>query len=67
MTTPTGMNSASASQSCHGDAGLTREWLAAPLARGCVLAAASLTLDCGPISDARDATGTVVETETIGD
>ena len=31
------------------------------------LAVASLPLACGPISDSRDATDTVVETETIGD
>ena len=31
------------------------------------LAVASLPLACGPISDSRDATETVVETETIGD
>ena len=40
---------------------------AAPLSLGCVLAAMSLSLACGPISDSPDATRTVVETETIGD
>ena len=40
---------------------------AAPFIRSCILAAASLSLACGPVSDSRDATDTVVETETIGD
>ena len=39
----------------------------APFARGCILAVASLPIACGPISDSGDATGTVVETETLGD
>lgn len=44
------------------------ERLAAAGASRClILAAVSLPLGCEPISDSRDATGPVVETETIGD
>ena len=72
MTTPTIRNSPPTSRSRGGAASLTRRvWLApsraARCTRGCVLAAASLPLACGPVADSRDAAGPVVETETIGD
>ena len=39
----------------------------APFGRACLFALASLHLACGEVSDSPDATGPVVETETIGD
>ncbi len=62
MTTPIIRNSPPTSHLRRGAAGRM-----APFIRGCILAAVSLPLACGPISDSGDATGPVVETETIGD
>ncbi|MDE2875265.1 MAG: hypothetical protein OXU69_15925 [Gemmatimonadota bacterium] len=72
MTTPTVWNSSPTPHSRRSAADLNRRgWLGAsrppPFARGYVLAAASLSLACGPIADSRDGAGPVVETETIGD
>ncbi len=72
MTTPTIRNSPPTPHSCRAPrrphpSGAARRPRTPAFIRGCLPAAASLCLACGPGADPRDAAGPVVETETIGD
>ena len=73
MTTPTIRNSPPTPHSCRAAADLTlRKRTAAPrtptfIPRLHVWRSRHCPLACGPITDSQDATGPVVETETIGD